>query len=203
MRLFSLLIIALLIVISLTITNQSRSEEDKENTLTNHSPIFINGNSNFTSANGVKGGDGSKNNPYIIENWIISGDKKNGIEIRNTTAYFIIRNVYIKEIDWIIGEPFNSGIYFYNVSNGKIENSTLSKNFIGIYFQNSTHNKIIESNISDNNQIINTLLTDFTHASNNYISLYSSRNITIENSTIPKQLQSIRHLIDIFLQTQI
>jgi hypothetical protein len=35
--------------------------------LTSHDPIYINGNSGFTAANGVVAGSGTAGDPYIIE----------------------------------------------------------------------------------------------------------------------------------------
>ncbi len=37
-----------------------------------HSPIYVNGNSAFTSANGVTAGNGSATSPFIIEGWNIT-----------------------------------------------------------------------------------------------------------------------------------
>jgi hypothetical protein len=65
--------------------------------LTPHDPIYIIGNDNFTSANGVVGGSGMADDPYIIENWDISPGSSSGIEIGNTTAYFVIRNCYVHD----------------------------------------------------------------------------------------------------------
>ncbi|MCJ7720053.1 MAG: hypothetical protein MUO36_01130, partial [Candidatus Hadarchaeum sp.] len=60
-------------------------------------PILINGNGDFTSANGVNGGgDGSAGSPWIIENWVIDASGANGIDIQNTTAYFVVRNCLVE-----------------------------------------------------------------------------------------------------------
>ena len=40
-------------------------------TYTTHDPIVIDGNSDFTSANGVVSGSGTKCKPYVIKNWKI------------------------------------------------------------------------------------------------------------------------------------
>ena len=55
-------------------------------------PIYINGNSQFTTTNGVVSGTGIATDPYVIENWSINAGSSIGIHIRFTTAYFIIRN---------------------------------------------------------------------------------------------------------------
>ena len=60
--------------------------------LTQHNAIYIDGDSDFTSANGVVSGSGIKSDPYIIENWSISASNAHGILIENTNAFFKIRN---------------------------------------------------------------------------------------------------------------
>ena len=42
----------------------------------NHDPIIINGNDDFTPENGVTGGSGTENDPYIISDWIIKPDHR-------------------------------------------------------------------------------------------------------------------------------
>ncbi|MEW6069374.1 MAG: PKD domain-containing protein, partial [Candidatus Thermoplasmatota archaeon] len=109
--------------------------------LTSHAPIYINSNSQFTAANGVVSGSGTASNPYIIEGWDINAKTKNGIDIRNTTAYFTIRNCCIHD-----GKSnYKYGIYFYNVKNGRIENVTSYNNYHGIYLHKSSCNQIVNS----------------------------------------------------------
>ena len=104
--------------------------------LTAHNQIYINGNSNFMEANGVSAGNGSVDNPYIIENWDINTSSANGIDIRNTNAYFIIRNCIIHD-----GKSnYNDGLFFGSLKNGKIENVTSYNNFDGIRLYSSNNN---------------------------------------------------------------
>ncbi|MEW6069095.1 MAG: PKD domain-containing protein [Candidatus Thermoplasmatota archaeon] len=117
-----------------------------ENTLASRSPIYINGNSQFTSANGVKSGSGTKENPYIIEGWEINASNANGIEIRNTNVYFTIRNcvIYGRKTN------YNYGIYFYNVANGKIESVSSYNNSCGVRLYYSSSTTITASQIYNN-----------------------------------------------------
>ena len=46
---------------------------------TQHDPIYIHGNDDFTSENGVTGGSGTSNDPYIIEDWDINASSQDGI----------------------------------------------------------------------------------------------------------------------------
>jgi len=127
--------------------------------------IYIDGNDNFIPANGVSSGSGTENDPYIIENWDISAETAHGIEIRNTTAYFVIRNCYVHDgrgAGW-------SGIYFDGVINGKIDNNIAENNSYGIHLPNSDNHNIISNNIARKNGI---------HG----IRLYSSNNNTVENN---------------------
>jgi nitrous oxidase accessory protein NosD len=78
-----------------------------------HAGISIEGDAGFTQANGVVGGLGTSSQPYIIEGWELVG-----ISISGTTAYFIIRNVYVHN---------GSGITL-QTRNGQIANSTVKNN---------------------------------------------------------------------------
>jgi nitrous oxidase accessory protein NosD len=61
-----------------------------------HAPIVINSNDDFTSDNGVTGGSGTSDDPYVITGWNISDPPGNGITIRNTDAHFIISGILIR-----------------------------------------------------------------------------------------------------------
>ncbi|MFW9937784.1 MAG: NosD domain-containing protein [Candidatus Thorarchaeota archaeon] len=127
-----------------------------------HLPIIINGNSNFTLANGVSpGGDGSYDHPYLIEDLIIdTSGVDDCIFINNTNVYFKIQNCTL----------INSGseltIRFNNVSNGKIWNNQIS---LASIFLIDSHKNSISNN------------TIFT---NSGISLFNSNNNTIYNNTL-------------------
>ncbi|MEM4161456.1 MAG: right-handed parallel beta-helix repeat-containing protein, partial [Thermoplasmata archaeon] len=92
-----------------------------------HSPIFIDGDGDFNIGNGVVAGNGTPENPYIIENWYIRPENSEGIYIRNVTfSHFIIRNVYIDGRE-------NKGIILENIfSNNTIEKTTIFNCSIGI-----------------------------------------------------------------------
>jgi parallel beta-helix repeat protein len=104
---------------------------------TNHDPIYINGNDNFTTANGITGGSGTRANPYIIESWSIDASSANGIDIRNTTAYFVIRNCLVEN-----GGENRDGIKLENATNGRIENNILENDEFGIYMLNSSYDNV-------------------------------------------------------------
>jgi len=161
--------------------------------LTPHDPIYIYGNDNFTSANGVTSGSGTVSDPYIIENWGISAENTYGIEITNTTAYFIICNCLIengRSVGYV-------GIELFSAANGKIENCTCDNNNNGIGLLSSDNNTLI-SNTCDNNygagiylwNSDNNNLTNNTCSGNSYGIYLSANNNTLTgnyllNNTTP------------------
>jgi parallel beta-helix repeat protein len=138
---------------------------------TPHNPIYINGNSGFTAANGVTGGNGTESNPYIIEGWDINASTADGIYIQHTDKYFIIRNctIYGGKNNW------KHGIYFYNVTNGEIENGDIYNNKDGICLYESPNNNNITANQIYNNSRYGILLY--------YSPNHNLRNNILENNT--------------------
>ncbi|RLF36043.1 MAG: right-handed parallel beta-helix repeat-containing protein, partial [Thermoplasmata archaeon] len=56
-----------------------------------HETIYIRGNHDFTRENGVVSGNGTEDDPFIIEKLRIRGNLWNdGIRIENTDKYFVI-----------------------------------------------------------------------------------------------------------------
>jgi len=96
-----------------------------------HEPIVINGDSGFTASNGVTGGSGTSSDPYKIDDWYINGCAcQNGIDIRNTDAYFVIQNVYLHMHPQTYFGP--AGIAFSNVTNGVVIDSRIEGFWYGI-----------------------------------------------------------------------
>lgn len=126
---------------------------------TPHNPIYIDGNGDFTSANGVTSGSGLPSDPFIIEGWEINASVAFGIEIRNASAHFVIRDVYVHS-----GGMQSDGIYIFNTRNGVLENNTLLDNWNGIRLHSCNNTTITANNFSDNWQ---------------GISLPSSTNVTV------------------------
>src|SRR5881409_1055264 len=119
-----------------------------------HSPITIIGNKDFTSANGVTGGTGTPSDPYIIQGWDINASGigccnaygNAGIDIQQTNASFIVRNVYVHQ-----GLPVDEGISLRLVSNGLVENTVTSKDYFGIVVSSSTNVTVTGNTVSSNN----------------------------------------------------
>src|SRR3989454_4977974 len=90
---------------------------------TPHAPIRIQSNAEFTTSNGVVGGHGTPDDPYLIAGWEITNvDTMEAIFIRDTDASFIIRDVFVHQPP---GLGF-AGIRFIEVSNGRVEESTVT-----------------------------------------------------------------------------
>ncbi|MHA2105814.1 MAG: right-handed parallel beta-helix repeat-containing protein, partial [Candidatus Hodarchaeales archaeon] len=109
-----------------------------------HDPISIDGNADFATQAGIEGwqGNGSQSNPYIIENYFINNDSNNGISIRNSNVFFIIRNV------WANGSvPY--GFYLDNTDNGALYNNSATNTQNGFQLLYSDYNTLVGNNASD------------------------------------------------------
>ncbi|MEM3397270.1 MAG: NosD domain-containing protein [Thermoplasmata archaeon] len=100
-----------------------------------HSPILITSNQEFIQENGVVGGNGTVEDPYVIENWEIVTHNETAITVISTNVHFVIRNCLIKS---------NSGygIFFGSIRNGTVMNTTLETEEMGIYVRSSSRFRI-------------------------------------------------------------
>ncbi|MHA1907802.1 MAG: right-handed parallel beta-helix repeat-containing protein [Candidatus Thorarchaeota archaeon] len=88
-------------------------------------------------------GSGTELDPYRIENRTIIGDS-HCILIHDTDAFFIIRNCTLGSLTTVSGV----GIRFMNVTNGIVENCTISQKHHGIYLDQSRYHSFINNTIS-------------------------------------------------------
>ncbi len=162
--------------------------------------IVITSNSGFSAANGVTGGNGTVANPFVIQGWEIDTGTYYGIDIRYTSAFFVIRDVYVHGLTY--------GISFTQVLHGSIENCTVSGNDRGIELEGSTNSTIAGNQImsdtlginlywSSNTQIfgnnfagdaqwIATYLNGLIHVfHNNFLTLSNTPGIAISESQEP------------------
>ena len=94
--------------------------------LSDHAPIVIGSNYEFTPENGVVAGSGKVDDPYIISGWKIdAGYSRYAISIHRTDRYFVIRNVKISGAS-------QAGIFLSYVENGTVSDCEISGNWIGI-----------------------------------------------------------------------
>ena len=92
-----------------------------------HAPIWIDGNANFTTANGVVGGTGTAGDPYLIAGWGFAiSPWGRAIYIANTDAYVMIRGVTVSTTG-TGGESY--GVYLWNTTHVRVEDSA----FVGLF----------------------------------------------------------------------
>ncbi len=106
-----------------------------------HSPILIDGNGDFTPANGVTSGNGTESDPFIIEGWEIDVFFT-GIEVRNTTAYFVVRDVYIYSLT-----PHMYSIVLFDANNAKVENAIIAMSQNGIIIEELSNAAFVNSSV--------------------------------------------------------
>ncbi len=167
---------------------------------TPHAPIEIEGNENFTTANGVTSGSGTPMDPYVIEGWEINASKADGIRIDRTDAYFIIRDVYVHS-----GGGDFDGISFYIVRNGRIEDSVFEDNFMGIRLWAPRNVGIVNCTITSSHRygIVGSYPEDMTIEDSEFsrngshgIYLTNSNNISISNNNMTDSI-GIRFSTDV------
>ena len=170
------------------------------NDLFETSPIVIDdsGSGDYTWAQAVLqtwcSGSGIWPDPYIIENITIDGDSSGScIEVRSSTAYFIIRNSVFYGAGLALEDC--AGIKFINTDNGKLINNDCSNNNRhGIYLVGSNNNTImnntakfnywsgIQLETSNDNTILENILEENDNGINFYDECYSN-NISNNNIT--------------------
>lgn len=131
-----------------------------------HSPILIEGDAGFTPQNGVTGGSGTSADPYVIEGWEITGSV--GIEVRNTTAHFVIRNSYVRDT----GEA----IHLQNLSHAQIVDNLLWNGGYGV----------IAFWVTDLTVSRNTIATDFPTVWGGGVHPFRSRDVRITENRITR-----------------
>ncbi len=95
-------------------------------------------------------GDGSEDDPYIIQGYKIDGENQGyGVSIRDTESFFILRDCYIFNAS---GYPYPThGVELHGVRYGVIENNTIAYNEgDGIYLRESDSNKLVDNELFDN-----------------------------------------------------
>lgn len=159
-------------------------------------PLHINGNSDFIYTAQTYGwpGNGSQENPYLIEGYLFDGNGGDyALWIENTDLHFIVRKCQFWNTSNQGITPYGDGILLSNVSNAIIENNILTQNVHGIHIINGgTDLKIIENCITNayfgvfaDGSAINIEISENIISNNNEgIVLYSSQNSKIRDNTI-------------------
>ena len=109
-----------------------------------HAPILVVGNSGFTPENGVIFGSGTASDPYVIAGWDVNASTATGVEIRSTTAYYILRHMRIHSGTAI--QPYlHEGIKIEDASNGRVESIESYDNTMDLSIRTSS-NMVIANN---------------------------------------------------------
>ena len=180
--------------------SQSNSKYAKNNppipmsAYSNYSTILIDGNANFTAQvlapSSPWTGAGYPNYPFNLSGVLISLSSKAGalITIRDTTVNFVIENDYF--------QGGSIGIQLQNVTNGVIQNDTITAtNSTGLY-QGTTTNMIVANNtiyalnygIDNENCTNSTLLNNIIDGNTVGFNLFNSSNCDFTNNTIQNNL---------------
>lgn len=125
-------------------------------------PIRIDSDQELNSANGLTGGSGTVEDPYLIEGWrIVNLDTSNpiAIAIGNTTASIIIRGVDISGAD--------IGISMMNAKNVTISNSLFSNNTYAVSVDHSQGCNIVDNTFTDNHYAVLVYISENTEVKNN------------------------------------
>jgi parallel beta-helix repeat protein len=118
-------------------------------------------------------GNGTQENPFVIEDKLINDEQTKAISITNTSKYFIVRNCYLADnhdygifiddiangtaqlINNIIINHGISGISLRNSDNIIVTNNSIIENYNGIELINSDNNTIQFNSLTENNFGIN------------------------------------------------
>jgi len=174
-------------------------------------PISILGDAEFTTENGVIGGTGTEEDPYIIAAWeiVVPAGEYYGVRIENVTAQFVLRGLFIQNA----AEMGGAGIRIGFASGGVIEGCSVSNSLHGIDIVSSSdismencilyvsgrglrvvgesqdqyRHEIAESNLYNNNPIYYFYGLDGETISGlkaGHLTVAGSRNVTISNNEV-------------------
>lgn len=128
----------------------------------NRGPIRIDGDQGLNSTNGLTGGAGTAENPYLIEGWrIVNLDASNPIAIKigNTTASIVIRGVDISGA--------GTGISILNAKNVTVSDSLFTNNTFAVSVDHSQDCSIVNNTFTDNHYAIYVYISKNTEVKNN------------------------------------
>lgn len=151
---------------------------------TPHDPIWINGDNQFISDNGVVGGSGTNDDPYRIEGWEITGSE-DSITILNTRSYFLVTNCLLEG---------SIGLFLWNATNGTVESNFFT---YGLGLQDSS-NITINDNTLKGLGLNNVKYTTITNCSIVPDSNYEGIHSEYSSHLVFSHLEIIGHSMGIF-----
>ncbi len=144
-----LFLVLLLGLASLQLTVPRPAEAAPSSHYMTHAPILIQGDQDFTAANGVTGGSGTQADPYVIEGWEIDASTSHGIWIRDASSSIVIKDVYVHS------GGANDGVLLENISSADLVNVTTTGNRHGIRVADSSIVSIEGAEVASNQLGIN------------------------------------------------
>lgn len=75
------------------------------------------------AGNGVRSGSGTAQDPYVISDWALASDERDGIYLRDVSAHVVIRNVHVAQDR---AREESRGIWLYNAANVRLERVNIS-----------------------------------------------------------------------------
>jgi parallel beta-helix repeat protein len=151
-----------------------------------HGWIEIMNDDNFTAENGVTGGNGTYDNPYIIENRLIDLSQNteyqshDGIYVARTSASFVIRNVKVHSgLVTISPSSFTGGcgIRLQDLYNGIVEDCEFTGDLTGLEISNCQNIVVRNNDILHNNRGLSAWRSHGLHVEGNNISSNTYGNI--------------------------
>jgi len=146
--------------------------------LTVHDPVAIDGEIALAASDIVIDGNGSWDNPYIIEGWIInSTGHTNALEISNTNSHIIIRDCNLSYAEF--GTYDKCGLLLDNASNTTVQNVTAYENVNnGIKLVECINVTVVSCTLIDNGN------SGSTGDTGNGMTVHSCTDVMIDNCTI-------------------
>ena len=159
-----------IVVISVILTPYYSSIQTFSTSYKTINPLTILGDKTFEALkkSGLVKGSGTVNDPYILE-FVEINIVGHGIDVKNTSLYFVIRNCYLH------GRDKDVGINVKNVKNLRIEKCKITDINLGIQIENSNNIKILNNSILDASHGISASLSKKLDISFNKISSTKSR----------------------------
>jgi len=145
-RVWGFFMVANMLLLMLLFLQQSDSDATA---FVDHRPIRIDNELGFTSSNGVTGGNGSSENPFLISSWKIvdlSSSDPIAIVIGNTSAHALVYNVDI------MGAAI--GLRILNASNVVVSDSVFWNNNFAVAIDYSTNCKVVNNTFTENHYAV-------------------------------------------------
>ena len=145
-----------------------------EDNYTTRDPINIKGNEEFheNAEENNWPGEGTEQDPYVIEDYEIDGSEPTyAIIIGHTDVHFVIRNNYLYNA-WF-PEPYwyTGAVTLVNITNGMVNNNTIRFSSFGVNLMSLSYNQVLNNTFIGNDQGIRVSNSHSNRLSGNYITI--------------------------------